>query len=346
MGLPVSAMNVDDTVALILDRSQSAPFLIGTPNLNFVRSSRKSRHFRDNLLLCNLLLVDGMPIVWTAKLLGLPITQRCPGSTVVKCLFEDAGKGVLTVGIYGGEQPDMEAVVRWVENHSQVEILGQVVPGIGSIDYLSQPRFIEPLTAKPFDLLLTCLSGDKGVNWIAKNHGDIPARVFMQVGAGLNFLSGSVRRAPETWQKAGLEWLWRTAMEPRLMTRYLFDGLFFIKTILTRTLPLALLLRQNRKGRFIEPGFQYKGSGFALFGSLTDGAHLADIISSLAAHDGEDLSIDFSEVTHMGCEMVAALLKLKAKRDSLNRPLRLTGLPLRLKLLLWLCMAEDLLYLQ
>ncbi len=81
LGLPFDAVTIDGAVAIarrsVRDRH---PCFISTPNVNFLVASQSERCFRDSVINSDLVLADGMPIVWIAKLLGLPVAQRVPGS--------------------------------------------------------------------------------------------------------------------------------------------------------------------------------------------------------------------------------------------------------------------------
>ena len=91
------------------------------------------------------------------------------------------------------------------------------------------------------------LGAQKGQAWLMANRGKLTVPVVSHLGATLNFLAGTVRRAPEGVRKLGLEWLWRIKEEPKLARRYLSDGGRLAWLLLTRVLPLSLWLRRARK---------------------------------------------------------------------------------------------------
>ena len=73
-----------------------------------------------------------------------------------------------------------------------------------------------------------CLGAKKGQTWLLRNHDRIKTPVRVHLGATVNFLAGTVERAPTALRKLGLEWLWRIKEEPHLWRRYWGDGLVFL----------------------------------------------------------------------------------------------------------------------
>ena len=87
LGLPIDAVDMAESVRRIEAASASStPYRISTPNLNFLISSRSDPEFRNSVLQSDLCPADGMPIVWIARLIGLPIRQRIAGSDIFDML--------------------------------------------------------------------------------------------------------------------------------------------------------------------------------------------------------------------------------------------------------------------
>src|SRR5271154_1774140 len=83
LGIPIDAIEMPAVVQSIEAAASSATrFLISTPNLNFLVNSQTDLEFRESLLLSDLCSVDGMSVVWIARLMGIPINQRIAGSDI------------------------------------------------------------------------------------------------------------------------------------------------------------------------------------------------------------------------------------------------------------------------
>ena len=87
LGMPIDAIEMPAVVQRIETAVANAtPFIISAPNINFLVTSQKDPEFREPLLLSDLCPPDGMPIVWIARLMGLPIKHRIAGSDIFEAL--------------------------------------------------------------------------------------------------------------------------------------------------------------------------------------------------------------------------------------------------------------------
>ena len=89
---------------------------------------------------------------------------------------------------------------------------------------ISDPALLDQINGSKADFLLVALGAQKGQAWLMANRHKLTVPIVSHLGATLNFLAGTVRRAPAGLQRLGLEWLWRIAQEPYLAARYLMDG--------------------------------------------------------------------------------------------------------------------------
>jgi N-acetylglucosaminyldiphosphoundecaprenol N-acetyl-beta-D-mannosaminyltransferase len=158
------------------------------------------------------------------------------------------GCGPLRVFFFGG--PDgvaaraSEALNR--QHNPSMVCVGFESPGFGSVEQMSSDACIARINATGADFVVVALGARKGQAWIEHNRKRLTAPVISHLGAVVNFVAGTVVRAPAWVQKAGLEWAWRIKEEPALWRRYASDGLQFGHLLITRVLPGAVLqLRQQ-----------------------------------------------------------------------------------------------------
>lgn len=273
LGLPIDAVNVRTTVARLraaADRRQRQVF--ATPNLNFLRACRSDTAFREHVLRCDLSLADGMPVIWLGRLLGVPLTERVAGSTLMEALLEvrDDGGAPLRTFLFGA-QGDAAACAR---DHLNLEPrglagVGALNPGAGDLAALSTPEILREINDADADLLVIALGAAKGHAWIEHNRDRLNTRLMSHLGAVVNFLAGTVRRAPPLLQKAGLEWLWRMGQEPRLFRRYAADGVFLLRELVTAVIPLRLSARSSGRRLEVAVGGAGPETRLALDGALT-----------------------------------------------------------------------------
>jgi N-acetylglucosaminyldiphosphoundecaprenol N-acetyl-beta-D-mannosaminyltransferase len=183
---------------------------------------------------------DGMPLVWSLKLFGLRDATRVYGPSLTLAVCAGAAAAGIPVGFLGGN----------------AEVLSDLLASLRSrfpdldVAYAWDPPF-RPLTpeeeggvARDVErsgarILFVGLGAPKQELWMAEHRGRIPA-VMVGVGAAFDFLAGRKKQAPSWMQRAGMEWLFRLAHEPRrLWRRYLIGNPRFV----------ALIARQMLRNR-------------------------------------------------------------------------------------------------
>jgi N-acetylglucosaminyldiphosphoundecaprenol N-acetyl-beta-D-mannosaminyltransferase len=249
LGIPLDAI---DFAALLGSVDGAAgtisPFLISTPNVNFLIKSHRNNQFRESLLSSNLCLADGMPLIWIAKILRIPIYERIAGSDLFGRLKSTSNPmRRLRVFLVGGAEGVAAAVgAKLNSEQTGLECVGVINPGFGTIEQMSSPEIIETINASEADLIAVFFGAEKAQAWLMHNHRRLCAPIRAQFGATINFEAGTVRRAPHFIRSTGFEWLWRIKEEPYLWRRYWNDGTTLLKLMITCVLPLAFDARRRR----------------------------------------------------------------------------------------------------
>ena len=241
LGMPLDALDLKSLLQRIdLAVEVGAPFLLSTPNVNFLMMSRSDTEFRESLLMSDLCPVDGMPLVWIARLLGIPIRERLSGSDIFDALrARGAPSRKLKVFLFGGGEGVAETVSETLNREAGgMTCVGALNPGFGSIADMSAAPVFQVINASRADLLTVFLSARKAQAWLLRSHDHLQVPFRAQFGATINLQAGRVKRAPILFQKIGLEWLWRIKEEPYLWKRYWDDGLGLISLTLNCVLPL------------------------------------------------------------------------------------------------------------
>ena len=209
--------------------------------MNFLATSRRNVKFRESLLRSDLCIADGMPLIWIAKLLGIPIAERITGADLFHTLkFTPRGSERLRVFLFGGAEGVADAVAKQLNATSPgLECVGVLNPGFGTIGAMSTDAVIDKINSSGADLLAVFLGAEKAQMWLLQNHHRIKVPVRAQFGAAINFEAGTIKRAPLILRNSGLEWLWRIKEEPYLWRRYWADGLTLLHLLFTSVIPLA-----------------------------------------------------------------------------------------------------------
>lgn len=213
--------------------------VLSTPNVNHIVAVQRDAAFRDAVTRCDLVLADGKPLVWMARLLGIS-TPRVAGSDLFQILM-NGDAGYLRVFFFGGPPGMAEAAcARLNRDGGPVSGAGWHYPGFGSVAEMTAPEVLDRVNATAPDFVVVALGAMKGQQWIERAAPGLTAPLLSHLGAVVNFVAGSVRRAPLAMQNLGLEWLWRIREEPALWRRYATDGWALGGLIVRKVLPLAL----------------------------------------------------------------------------------------------------------
>ena len=340
-GVPVDAIDMANTLERITAAAVSRkPFLISTINLNFLLTSQTDEEFRESILRSNLCTADGMPILWIARLLGIPINTRIAGSDVFEALkARQHPARRLNVFLFGGARGVAAAACEKINaEHGPLFCTGWHDPGFVSVDEMSTDTILRTINSSNADFLVIALGAKKGQEWLLRNHDRVQIPVRAHLGATINFQAGTLTRAPGLMQKSGLEWLWRIMQEPKLWKgRYRHDGIALLRLLLTRVIPLRALERWHRMGSrgqdlTVNSSENHKGVVLSLNGSATtDNLKVALPYFRRAAAAGTPVTIDLTDTRRIDARFFGLLLMLEKmlKRQHLN--LTLSGVSPRIE---------------
>ena len=333
LGIPVDAIDMAGLVQVVEDAAANkTPFLISTPNLNFLVTSHQDPEFRETLLRSDVCPPDGMPIVWIARLLGLPIYERVAGSDLLAALKTKHRSKRLSLFLFGGAEGVAQAAAQALnESPGGLSCVGAMFPGFGSIEDMSQSHIIEQINTSHADFLIAALGAKKGQLWLHRNHYRLQIPVRAHLGAAINFEAGNIERAPSAVRKLGLEWLWRIKEEPHLWRRYLFDGAVLIRLLFSRVLPLAIherwrRLRLSRREFFIEGYQQNETITLHLVGSATaPNVSKAIAVFREAAATARNIRINLSGIRAIDARFLGLFLMLRKRAKSLGLEVAFCG---------------------
>ena len=219
-----------------------------TANLDILRRHATSRPARLLYDSADIIVADGMPLVWASHLQGQPLPERVAGSSLAPRLAERAAREHRSVYLLGGEPGAAEGAQRELERrHPDLLICGRSSPWVSCpvTDEEMRPVLEELLDKRP-DIILVALGSPKQEYVGRRIRRALPAAWIIGIGIGLSFIAGQVERAPLLVQKVGLEWAHRLLQEPRrLARRYLLEDAPFAFVLLAR----AVVRRRERSRR-------------------------------------------------------------------------------------------------
>lgn len=233
---------IDAIAAMVASKRGGTVF---TPNVDHVVMAEHDAAFRDAYARVSLSLADGKPVVWASQLLGTPLPAKISGSDLVEPLVARADREGWRVYLLGGGPGVAE---RAAENlrarHQNLVVVGTSSPRVDmSAPASTRAELVAAIAATRPDVVFVALGAPKQELFIAEVAEALGPAVLLGVGAAVDFLAGTVARAPAWISASGLEWLYRLGREPRrLWRRYLVRDPEFL-LVLARDLYAA---RQRR----------------------------------------------------------------------------------------------------
>jgi N-acetylglucosaminyldiphosphoundecaprenol N-acetyl-beta-D-mannosaminyltransferase len=168
----------------------------------------------------NLIVADGMSVVWALRASGQTIPERVAGVDLMARLLAVAGEHRLRVYFLGAKREVVSTLVERIRaQHPGLEIAGFRDGYFGPDEHL---RIVEEIRASEADMLFVGMPSPFKETWCERYRQRLEVPVIVGVGGSFDVLAGFIKRAPRWLQSLGMEWFWRLLMEPRkLWKRYL-----------------------------------------------------------------------------------------------------------------------------
>ncbi len=226
-GCPVDRLSFEETVAQLNGRIES-----GTrTHVLFVNAAKIVRYHQDAALRtamdrADLLLADGVPVVWASRLLGRALPGRVNGTDLMERMVAVSAERGYRVFFLGARQQVISKTVdEFVRRHPDLKVAG-FHNGYFQDD---EEAVIKEINAADADLLLVGMSTPQKELWVDRNLAQLRVCVAQGVGGSFDVIAGLVPRAPRWMQRCGLEWFHRFLQEPaRLWHRYLVTNSVFL----------------------------------------------------------------------------------------------------------------------
>ena len=208
-----------DAVESLVGRGGS----VFTPNVDHVVNVERDEKLRAAYARADLSLPDGQPVVWASRLLGTRLPEKISGSDLVPPLLARAAQKQWRVFLLGGG-PGVALLAADRLRVQGVNVVGAEGPAVGVEPLGDEPALIQRVVRARPDLVLVGLGSPKQELFLDRVVRSLAPAVGLGVGATLDFIAGTLPRAPRWMSRAGLEWLFRLAREPRrLSRRYLWN---------------------------------------------------------------------------------------------------------------------------
>ena len=218
LGVPFDVVTMDEAVAraegLLKEKGQH---FICTPNPEIVMEARKDAELMSILREADLVVPDGIGVVWASKYSEIRLQERVAGYDLTQNLMADLAASEETFYFFGGA-PGVAATAarKMMKKYPGLKIVGV---HNGYFDEKEEKKIIQDIKKKAPSILLVGLGAPKQEKWMAQYGPSTGAKLAIGLGGALDVFAGNIERAPEGWQKLGLEWAYRLKKEPRRIGR-------------------------------------------------------------------------------------------------------------------------------
>jgi N-acetylglucosaminyldiphosphoundecaprenol N-acetyl-beta-D-mannosaminyltransferase len=236
LGVPVHAVQIPEVVSRIQlwIRSDVKGRYIAVTSMHGIAESRADSDYRCALDGADLVVPDGMPLVWLGRWHRHLLKRRVYGPELMETFCRETGPAYRHF-FYGGGPETAERLAASLQQRYGIRVAGTYCPPFRPLTDEEQQEVTLRINAATADVLWVGLSTPKQEKWIYQNRAKIQVPVMLGVGAAFDFNCGRTRQAPSWMRENGLEWLFRLSTEPqRLWRRYLIlipkaAGLVFLE---------------------------------------------------------------------------------------------------------------------
>ncbi len=230
---PFDLLTLPRTVERCLElcRGPRVSHTIVTVNASTLVTLREDAAFREACIGGDLVVPDGMPVIWAGRLLGTPLPGRVAGVDLMAALISAAARERLRVFFLGARAE----VIRDLVAHCRRDHAGLVVAGArdGYFEPAESAAVVAEIREAKADILFIGMPSPFKEVWAQEHKAAFATPVIIGVGGSFDVLAGYVKRAPRWMQETGFEWLWRLMMEPsKMWKRYLVGNSIFLWMLL------------------------------------------------------------------------------------------------------------------
>jgi len=223
LGVRVHAVQMSDAIAQVrcwIQNRETGRYVAVT-GMHGVAESRQDDYFREILNTADLVVSDGMPLVWLGRWHRYGLRQRVTGSELMQTFCRETGP-LCRHFFYGGAPGVADDLARVLHQRHGIVVAGTYAPPFRPLTEEEDREVASRIDEAAADVLWVGLSTPKQERWMYEHRKKLKVRVMIGVGAAFDMNSGKLRRAPAWMQEHGLEWLFRLVAEPqRLWRRYL-----------------------------------------------------------------------------------------------------------------------------
>ncbi|NLW21709.1 MAG: WecB/TagA/CpsF family glycosyltransferase [Tissierellia bacterium] len=213
---------------------------ISTPNTEIVMAAKDDEKIKGIINNSDLVIPDGIGLIYGSKIRGKPLKERVTGFDLSIKLLEIANEKGYSLYLLGGKEGvAKKAGENILKRYPNIKLAGfhhGYFKGshTGYNNHEEEMEIIDEINKAKPDIIFVGLGFPKQETWIAANKDRLPGKVIIGNGGTMDVLAGKSKRAPEIFQRLGLEWLYRLIQEPRRIKRQLALPKFMLHVLFNR----------------------------------------------------------------------------------------------------------------
>lgn len=235
LGVDIDNINIEEAGEItkkLVETSNKSCKMIVAPNVEFIMTAQKDEEFSKILKKADFATPDSIGVMIGGKLQKKPFKQRIPGQSYFRKVLEVGEKEGWTFYLLGGEGDVPKLAVENIKKiYPKLNIVGYH-EGFFKTD--SEEDVIKQINDLKPNVLFVAMGAPTQEKWIAKHQSELKVDVAAGQGGTFDYEAGKIKRAPIVFQKLGIEWLWRLALQPSRIFRMLVLPVYLLKIIFTK----------------------------------------------------------------------------------------------------------------
>jgi N-acetylglucosaminyldiphosphoundecaprenol N-acetyl-beta-D-mannosaminyltransferase len=226
LGVEVDAVQIPAVIRQmeVWIASRSTSHFIAVTGMHGIVEAQHDPSFKEILRHADLVVPDGMPLVWLGRRRGYALRRRVYGPELTECFCRETGTQYRHF-FYGGAPGVAQKLAALLQRQSGACIVGTYTPPFRPLTSEEEVEVVAHIQRAAPDIVWVGLSTPKQERWMFEHRQLLGVPVLVGIGAAYDLLTGQVRQAPSWMRERGLEWLFRLLQEPRrLSRRYLIYG--------------------------------------------------------------------------------------------------------------------------
>jgi N-acetylglucosaminyldiphosphoundecaprenol N-acetyl-beta-D-mannosaminyltransferase len=243
LGVRVDVVQIPDVIRIVENWIEEAGHTryVAVTGMHGVSEAQRDPVFKGALSAADLIVPDGMPLVWLGRLRGFrSLNRRVYGPELMETFCRQTGDKYRHF-FYGGAPGVADRLAKVEEERYGIQVAGTYCPPFRPLTPDEENEVQAIIAEAAPDVLWVGLSTPKQETWMHEHRGTIRVPVMVGVGAAFDLNTGRVKQAPAWMRENGLEWFFRLLTEPRrLWRRYIINGSGFVWNVLLESLGIKI----------------------------------------------------------------------------------------------------------